>query len=277
MSKIQESEIYGALGTAVICGLIVLLLFLFGMSTVKEFPPPPSGVEIMFGDGADGSPAPEVGLPAEASLPSEVIPPQPTPSTPNILTQDDPSVALDIEKKKEEDRVRKEQIRQEQARLQQEKIAREAAEAADKARREQAANISNQVGGIFGGGSGGGGNNASGMGPGGGGSGNTPGNPLGKGSGLVGGTGWSLAGRNWKGGGMSPSYVGNQTGVIIVSIRVDKNGNVTNASIKQKGTTISDADQREECIRTAKQAKFTVANGATEDALGEITYRFNQR
>ncbi len=279
MTKIQESEIYGVIGTAIICGIIVLLLFLFGMKTMKEFPPYPSGVEIMFGDGADGAPAPEVGsMPAEASVPSAPpIPPQPTSSTPDILTQDDPSVALEIEKRKEQDKIRREQIKQEQIRIQQERAAREAAEAAEAARRQQAANISNQVGGIFGGGTGGGGNSASGMGPGGGGTGNIPGNPLGKGSGIVGGTGWSLAGRDWKGGGMKPSYVGTQTGVIIVSIRVDKNGNVVTASIKQKGTTISDADQREECIRTAKQAKFSVSSEATGDALGEITYRFNQR
>jgi TonB family protein len=272
MRKVEESEIYGVIGTAVICGLIFLLLFLFGMKTVKEFPPPPSGVEIMFGDGAIGAPAPELSsIPTETSIPEPSIA-QPS-TAPNLLTQDDPSVAIEAERKKQEERQRQEQIKQEQIRLQQEKAAREAAEKLKAEQAAKAAAANALAAGAFGGG----GQDASGMGPGGGGTGNTPGNPLGKGSGLVGGTGWSLAGRDWKGGGMSPSYVGSQTGVIIVSIRVDKNGNVIAASIKQKGTTISDADQRAECIRTAKQAKFSTANGATEDALGEITYRFSQR
>ncbi len=279
--KIQKSEIHSAIITTLICGIILLILLFFGITRIKEYPPPPDGVEIEFGDmlfgnGADGSPAPTEGLPPSEPEVSEPVPVEPTPTAaPNLIAQEDPSVVLEREEKKRQEKVKQEQARQEKIRQQQEQAAKEKAAAEAKARQEKANQINSQMGGLFGGGSGGGGNTV-GTAPGGGGTGNTPGNPLGKGSGLVGGTGWSLKGRDWKGGGMKPSYVGSQTGVIIVSIRVDKNGNVITANIKQKGTTISDADQREECIRTAKQAKFSAANQGTEDALGEITYRFNQ-
>ncbi len=74
-----------------------------------------------------------------------------------------------------------------------------------------------------------------------------------------------------------PKYVGNQEGTVIISIGVDKKGNVVSASIKQRGTTISDSDLRGECIKAAYAAKFTDDAKAINTVYGEITYQFRQQ
>ena len=108
------------------------------------------------------------------------------------------------------------------------------------------------------------------------GSGNTAGNtnlgnPLGSGS--SGGNSWSLNGRSLTGRLVSPNYDNDVEGKVTVNIRVDANGNVTNASIGSP-TTISDQTTRNAAISAAKSTRFTAGNGV---ATGSITYNFNLR
>jgi TonB family protein len=271
MSTVKKSEVYGVIGTIIINGLIILLLFLFGMSMDPPFKPDP-GIEISFGDGLDGAPAEEI-----ASIPAtaEPVPTPPVEETnpPQQLTQEDPSIAIEADKKRKEEKRKKEEIRLEQIRQQkilqeqQAKAAREKAIADAKAAQSAKANALAK--GAFGGG----GNNASGNGPGGGGQGSTPGNPLGRGT--SGGNSWSLEGRDLNSAFYKPPYVGDQEGKIVVGITVDKNGTVIATSIKQ-GTTISEENLREECKKAARKLKFSPTNKAG-NAMGEIVYRFSQQ
>ncbi len=96
----------------------------------------------------------------------------------------------------------------------------------------------------------------------------TAGNPAGKGS--SGGNSWSLNGRDLKGSLYKPSYNSNEEGKVVVSIRVNENGDVVAASIAS-GTTISDSDLRNAAINAAKKTKFT---SGTNVVIGTITYNF---
>jgi hypothetical protein len=136
MSTVKKSEVYGVIGTIIINGLIILLLFLFGMSMDPPFKPDP-GIEISFGDGLDGAPAEEM----QAFLLLRTVPTPPVEETnpPQQLTQEDPSIAIEADKKRKEEKRKKEEIRLEQIRQQkilqeqQAKAAREKAIADAKA------------------------------------------------------------------------------------------------------------------------------------------------
>ncbi len=121
-----------------------------------------------------------------------------------------------------------------------------------------------------------GGTSMSGNGPRVGGTGSTPGNPLGEGLGVSNGQSWSLSGRDLVGPIPKPAYVGNQEGVIIVTISVDKNGNVIGTAIG-KGTTISDKALRNECMAKARKIKFNANPKLTGNQIGSVTYRFKER
>ena len=111
---------------------------------------------------------------------------------------------------------------------------------------------------------------------GGGGTGSTPGNPLGKWSGTSNGQSWSLSGRDLVGSIPKPAYIGNQEGVIIITITVNKNGNVIGTAIG-KGTTISDKALRNECMAKARKIKFNANPKLTGNQIGSVTYRFKSR
>ncbi len=81
---------------------------------------------------------------------------------------------------------------------------------------------------------------------------------------------WSLAGRELIGSISSPNYTRNVEGKITVAIRVDREGNVTNAYIGSP-TTISDKATRDETIRSARKTHFSKGE---EISLGKITYNF---
>lgn len=261
----KKSEVYGAIGSITINAIIILLLCLIGLSADKT-ETPTQGIEIAFGDGADGSPAQTI-----ASTPTQAAaPPAQSNPAPDLLAQEDPSIAIAAEQKRKEQQQREEQLRQQQIKIQQEAIRLEQQRKEEQQRAEQAAKANALASGAFGQG----GNNNTGTGVGGGAQGNTPGNPLGKGT--QGGNSWSLAGRDLKGAFHRPTYIGNQEGRIIVEITVDKNGNVIAAAIK-KGTTISEETLREECKAAARKLKFTPDPKTTGNALGEIIYNFRQQ
>jgi TonB family protein len=108
----------------------------------------------------------------------------------------------------------------------------------------------------------GGGSGGSGGGTGGGdGGGNGPGSGSFTGSGFGNGTSWSLKGRGSLAG-PSTSKKPTQSGTVVVNITVDKNGNVTNATVNQKASSIPAQDygiNTSLAIEAAKRCKFTAS------------------
>jgi len=238
--RIQKSQYQSAIITAIISALILLLLFLCGMRAERN--EMDEGVMVSFGDVDDGFGEQTPQEVEETSAQEAVTPtvtPQPTPtvSQEKVITQEDPSVALERERKRkaeEAERVRKE----------------------EEAKRAKAAAIAGNAFRKVGNGQGEGEGDGQ------------KGNPVGKGS--EGGNSWSLAGRSLKGRLAQPSYSGNEQGVIVVAIRVDASGKVVDANIGT-GTTITSEEMRRAAIVAAKKNIFSTGNSP---AVGSITYKF---
>jgi TonB family protein len=218
--------------------------------------PEEEGIMVSFGDAIEGGgPMQEV---QPETKPVETSPPPASATKPvkqDLMTQDDNSLAIAEQKKKErESREAAERERKEQARIEAERKRKEQ-EAIDKA---------NALMGGMGSNTGSTGSGST--------TGNTSqGNPLGSGS--SGGNSWSLNGRSLSGRLVQPSYNSNEEGRITVNIRVDANGNVTSASVGSP-TNISSSELRNAAISAAKATKFTSGNGV---AAGTITYNFRLR
>lgn len=271
--KLKKSEIQSGVATTIICIIILLILLFCGMTVHKD--EMDEGVMISLGYAEEGfgesvpnptpTPAPEA-APVPTPTPPPAAPEVSTPSEEDLITQEDPSVALEAEKKRkqaeEEAKRRAEEERIAREKAEQERIAREKAaeEARIKAEQEAKKNqASSLAGSAF-----------QNMGKG---QGQTTGeaqqgNPAGQGS--QGGHSWSLSGRDLLGKLAQPSYQGNEEGRIVVEIRVDASGVVVSAAIA-KGTTITDATLRNSAINAAKKNKFSAGGGV---AIGTITYNF---
>lgn len=247
---IKKSEIESAISTTIICIIILLILIFGGMKVHRD--EMDEGIMISMGDFDEGygehTPTPEPTPTTQAT--TKPATPQPT-NTVNekLITQEDPSVALEREKRKKE---------QEEARQRAEEAERQAKiKAEQEAKKNQ---INNLAGGAFK-------NTGKGSGTT---SGDTnQGNPVGHGS--QGGNSWSLAGRNLLGTLCKPTYSSNQEGIIVVDIRVDASGKVTSATINTSKTNITDEHLRKESLEAAKKNKFSTGNGP---AMGSITYKF---
>ena len=85
-----------------------------------------------------------------------------------------------------------------------------------------------------------------------------------------------LSGRNLIGSLPLPTYRGNDVGKVVVSITVDKQGNVVSASFNPVGSTTQNAQLREEAIKAARKAKFTLSD-SNDMQSGTITYNFKLR
>jgi len=98
--------------------------------------------------------------------------------------------------------------------------------------------------------------------------------PGGSGSGSKGsGVSFSLSGRTASSL-PKPKYPGNDEGVVVVKVTVDKFGNVTTAEPGKSGTTISDTKFWEEAKQAALKAKFNSDDNAPAFQQGTITYKF---
>lgn len=272
--QLKKSEIQSGVATTIICIIILLILLFCGMTAHKD--EMDEGVMISLGYAEEGfgesvpnptpTPAPEA-APVPTPTPPPAAPEVSIPSEEDLMTQEDPSVALEAEKKRkqaeEEAKRRAEEERIAREKAEQERIAREKAaeEARIKAEQEAKKNqASSLAGSAF-----------QNMGKG---QGQTKGeaqqgNPAGQGS--QGGHSWSLNGRNLLGKLAQPSYQSNEEGRIVVEIRVDASGTVVSASIATKGTTITDEALRNATITAAKKNKFSTGGGV---AIGTITYNF---
>ncbi|MDD4755277.1 MAG: cell envelope integrity protein TolA [Prolixibacteraceae bacterium] len=98
--------------------------------------------------------------------------------------------------------------------------------------------------------------------------------PGGSGSGDQGtGVSYSLSGRTAKTL-PKPAYPGNDEGVVVVKVTVDKYGNVTAAEPGARGTTIMDQKFWNEARQAAMKSKFNLDENAPAFQQGTISYRF---
>jgi len=71
-----------------------------------------------------------------------------------------------------------------------------------------------------------------------------------------------------------PNYPGDDQGIVVVKITVDKNGNVTAAEPGVKGTTIMNEKFWAEAKQAALKARFNTDNNAPAYQQGTISYKF---
>lgn len=95
------------------------------------------------------------------------------------------------------------------------------------------------------------------------------GNGKGKGTGVS----FSLKGRIAKTY-LKPSYPGNEDGIVVVEVTVDKSGKVTKATPGVKGTNTLNSGLMEAARKAAFSTKFSESNDAPEIQTGTITYHF---
>lgn len=89
---------------------------------------------------------------------------------------------------------------------------------------------------------------------------------------LSGKPGFSMAGRTLE---QWSAPRGRETGVIVVSVRVDREGKVIDAKYRSGSGAISaDAAARRSCEQAAMASRFSVDANARAEQMGTITYRF---
>ncbi|MCK9639494.1 MAG: hypothetical protein M0R39_06245 [Prolixibacteraceae bacterium] len=71
-----------------------------------------------------------------------------------------------------------------------------------------------------------------------------------------------------------PDYPGNESGIVVIEVTVDKLGKVSNVRGGIFGSTSSDPDLVEAAKKAAREAKFNVDNNAPVFQKGTITYHF---
>lgn len=286
-----KKDIYASTGTAVICGLILLLMLWLKLVTPVKIEE--QGIEVGYGVDLEGDvggstggstgnfagemdgsfDAKKIEVPSFSEKPAAVAHSIASTTQATSVNNNDFAVQSDesdvavtsgskVDKKAAEDAARI-QAAQEQQQVK-----------ADKARASVSGAFENS--GISGGtGSGGVGNGSgtgsdNGAGTGGGigdstGSG-TRGNPLGSGISISS----SLQARGLVGDIAKPQYNQNVEGKITVNIRVDENGNVTSTDITSP-TTIADETLRTATLQSARKTKFKSGNGIV---YGKIEYNF---
>lgn len=95
----------------------------------------------------------------------------------------------------------------------------------------------------------------------------------GEGGGQGNGISFSLAGRSAKSL-PKPTYPGNEEGVVVVQVTVDKYGKVTTAEPGARGSTTYNAQLLNAAKQAALKAKFNLDESAPAFQQGTITYRF---
>jgi len=73
---------------------------------------------------------------------------------------------------------------------------------------------------------------------------------------------------------VKPIYNSTEQGYIVVSIKVDRLGNVIETRVNPKGTQISEIGLQQQALIAARQTKFVADPNAPEEQRGTITYKF---
>jgi TonB family protein len=295
----KKYKAQGFIGTTIFHIIVLIFLMIFGLSAI---PKEEEGVLVNLGDSrigwgkqepkkavAQSNPKPKT-TPPPVSVPKKV-----TPTKEQIKTQDydeAPEVKSEEQKKKEEaekqKRLEEERIRKEQERLKREEEERIRKAEEERKRKEEEerkkqeeierqkkainSNVKNALGKSSGTSTSEGENKGSGN------QGYVTGDPNSKnrsGSGLGSkGDGFQLAGRSLVGSLQKPTFKGNEEGIVVIRIKVDRNGKVVNAEYTLKGSTL----QGNEFITSAKKAalktRFNADPKAPAFVYGTITYHF---
>jgi len=290
----------GFIGTVVTHGLILFFLMYFGiLNTIPT--PPDEGILVNFGDSETGfgleEPAPgekDPGLKPIESASEKIVFPPPSRKTVEAAGNDQ-VVTQDIEKtvavKSQKDKKTVEKIDPEKLRLAEAERLQKAEELRKKKEQEQLlaqaaaeqrkiGEINSRAKNVFGGGGKGSPDSKStsqgvtyGTGNQGVPQGSANVDRYGPGGGTGNGVSFNLDGRT----SLSlpkPHYPGNEEGVVVVKVTVDKNGMVKNAEAGVRGSNTADPELISAARKAAMQAKFNVDANAPAFQVGTITYRF---
>ncbi len=97
----------------------------------------------------------------------------------------------------------------------------------------------------------------------------------GNGGGSGNGSGYSLGNRKAISKPKPNSDCSNETGVVVVEVTVDKNGNTISAVSGIRGTTITAKCLKDQAKMAAMNTKWSASNEASEKQVGKIVYNFN--
>ena len=89
------------------------------------------------------------------------------------------------------------------------------------------------------------------------------------------GANFDLKGRSLVGSLPKPTYASNSSGKVVISVTVDSNGRVANATYQQQGSTTSSADLIRAAREAALKARFTESESFVQ--AGTITYVFRMK
>jgi outer membrane biosynthesis protein TonB len=285
----SENERKAFVATCIIFLLLLLMLFFLKLSTkIKE--QYEGGILVDFGTTETGlgndntslgeSSSGQTDIPQPEVTP-QAAPPvkaQPTPSVQPVMTADNQEIALEAKKKREEERLRKEEEQKQKMLAEAEARARAEAEAKRKQEEEFRQKMQQGMQGVRGAGAGGqgsgsgegqstpGGNQGSPQG--------TPGAPKGQGTGQgTEGIGFSLGSRTMV---SRPQVINEQqkSGTVVVTIKVDRSGNVIDANFRQQGSTTNDAYLVQLSINSAKKARFSPDSNAADEQFGTMTFNY---
>lgn len=258
ISYIENKEKRKGLIGTILFHLILLVIFIFfGLTYIH--PPEEFGVQVDFGNSEQGMGQVENEQPT-AETQEEETPAVQTPTEPVISEQDVTTQEIEetvtVQKKEEKKETKKTETVQKQVQTPSNKLL----EAMNKNNSTEASQASSE-------------GNKSGVGNMGRPDGEPNGDPSGGGAG---GLEFNLAGRRWV---QKPNLKNNsqEFGTIVVSITVDKYGNVTKATGGAKGSTTASAHLTKLAEEAAYKAKFTANPDAAEEQFGTITIRFTPR
>jgi outer membrane biosynthesis protein TonB len=97
----------------------------------------------------------------------------------------------------------------------------------------------------------------------------------GNGGGSGGGSGYSLGNRKAISKPKPNSECSDETGIVVVEITVDKNGNTISAVAGIRGTTITAKCLKDQAKMAAMNTKWSASSDAAEKQVGKIIYNFN--
>lgn len=258
MTKKQQRHIIASVGTVLFLLLVFLILWFCYLTAVA--PEQEEGVEVEFAEIEELDEPEEPSLSAYAEEPSEAAPA--APASPAVVATDPKPASPPEHIVSEEETLALERARKEQE-------EREAAERARKKKEAEAIAKAQQMGNLFG--------KTDGT--------NTDGDGLEKNAGQAGnplggrtsGSGrdgriTGLKGRSPRDGKLpEPTCEFDHYGVVVVQIKIDKDGNNIYA-VNASGTNTSDKEMIQCAINAIKKTKWTAGDG---EAVGTITYTFN--